>query len=73
MAGLSMKSFCLSMSVHNLELIALDAMTRLQEVKLTHKTPGGADTFILKFNDAVNDLRDAGKPCDALFAEVYVP
>ena len=53
-------------SVHNLELIALDAMTRLQEVKLTHKTPGGADTFILKFNDAVNDLRDAGKPLDAL-------
>lgn len=46
----------------NLEQVALMAMTKLSNLQFTYNYPGGIPTFLSKFRDAQQDLRDANQP-----------
>ena len=51
-------------NTNNMEQVSLLALSKLQELSLTYKTPGGLPGYVTKFRDAILDLQEAGKPLD---------
>ena len=47
---------------HNLEQVALMSMTKLSNLNMTYNYPGGVPTFLTRFREALQDLRDAKQP-----------
>ena len=54
---------------HNLDQVALMAMTKLSNLNLTYNYPGGVPAFLSKFRDAQQDLRDARQPISDTMAK----
>ena len=53
----------------NMEQVALMALQKLQDLRMTYNTNGGVPEFIVKFRDAMNDLKDAKQPISDVMAK----
>src|SRR5690348_10030296 len=54
---------------HNLEQVALLALSKLNNMTLYYKAPGGVPAFIAKFRGALQDLKDAKEPVSDAMAK----
>lgn len=52
-----------------MEQVALMALQKLQDLRMTYNTNGGVPEFIVKFRDAMNDLKDAKQPISDVMAK----
>ena len=60
--GAYLKFLCVYEGKHNMRQMATMAMSKLNSLHMNYSSPGGIPTFITKFRDAVQDLKDAQNP-----------